>query len=112
MKQEKQDFKKQGLLSKYRIEKVNGNPLSKGSKYFVLRYDNGGSDMIHIRACQKALLVYAEEVRDHIPKLSLELKERIRQIQNSESECLHDWQSPYDDGHRECSKCGEINLFR
>ena len=83
-----------GLHAKYYIQKVKkielegedffGNPIykpeleevEKGSEYFVLRLDDGGGDPKHIEACRKAVLVYAEQIKDHIPQLSEDLIER------------------------------------
>ena len=81
MEQLNEDLLTKGLLPKYKISKTNGKPLDEGSKYFVLRYDNQGSDPVHIKACQKALAVYADEIKDHIPQLSLDLKEQLKQFQ-------------------------------
>lgn len=73
-----EDFKKHGLLPKYFISKVSGEPLDEGSKYFVLRYDLNGSDKKHISACRKALAVYAEEIKEHLPLLSEDLKRELK----------------------------------
>ncbi len=73
-----EDLKKQGLLPKYQISKTSGKPLDEGSKYFVLRYDLNGSDTKHISACRKALAVYAEEIKEHLPLLSEDLKKELK----------------------------------
>ncbi len=73
-----EDLKKQGLLPKYFISKTSGEPLDEGSKYFVLRYDLNGSDPKHISACRKALSVYAEEIKEHLPLLSEDLKKELK----------------------------------
>ena len=41
---------------------------------FVLRLDDNCSDPIHLEACRSAALAYAALIRDHMPKLSQELK--------------------------------------
>ena len=64
-----------GLHSKYIISKANGDPLEKDSEYFVLRLDTNG-DPMHIEACRKAILVYAESIKSYIPKLSSDLIDR------------------------------------
>lgn len=51
-------------------------PIDKGSEYFVLRLDDGGKDPVHIAACRKAVLCYAEEIKYHLPELSKDLIER------------------------------------
>lgn len=65
-----------GLHYRYKIEKTNGEPLDPNAEYFVLRLDKRGTDPKHIAACRKAILTYAEAIRDHIPKLSQDLIER------------------------------------
>jgi len=69
-----QDEKNRGLYGKYIISKANGDPVDDGARYFVLRYDFGGDDHIHIRACRKALKVYADEIQNHLPHLAADLK--------------------------------------
>lgn len=64
-----------GLYFKYNISKVDGKPIDKGAEYFVLRLDWGGGDSIHINACRKAVLKYADEIESHIPKLAKDLRE-------------------------------------
>lgn len=74
-----QDLKNKGLISKYIIQKANGKPLDTRAKYFVLRYDNFGSDPIHLKACQKALKTYANEIKDHLPLLAKDLFSLLKQ---------------------------------
>lgn len=73
-----------GLHKKYYIQKIvigveNQDfalePLDEGFEGFVLRLDKGG-DPNHVEACRKAVLVYAEEIRDYLPDLSKDLIER------------------------------------
>ena len=80
-----------GLHQRYVIRKVVGakitnqilgtynlitKPVDPLSEYFVMRLDNGGKDPVHIDACRKAVLYYAELIKDHIPQLSKDLIER------------------------------------
>lgn len=82
-----------GLHSRFYIQKIEGltphedffgntyfEPILKevdaGAEYFVLRLDKGGSDPIHIEACRKAVMRYAEEIEGHLPELSRDLIER------------------------------------
>lgn len=79
-----------GLYPKYYIQKFTGEyentffgdkvpifePVDPKAEYFVLRLDYGGGDPIHIAACRKAILVYAKEIKNHLPVLSKELKEK------------------------------------
>lgn len=97
-----------GLHQRYAIEKIvsvipheNGpttyitQPIDKGAEYFVMRLDDGGKDPVHIAACRKAVLTYAEEIKNHLPDLSKDLiekyspkteadilKEKLRSINN------------------------------
>jgi hypothetical protein len=75
MKHDK-ELKEKGLYHKYDIRKTNGKEIDENSEYFVLRLDENGHDPKHIAACRKAILTYAEEIKDHLPVLSEELKER------------------------------------
>lgn len=65
-----------GLHGRYIVEKVNGEPMDEDAEYFILRLDKNGSDSKHIAACRKAIMTYAEEIKDHLPKLSKDLIER------------------------------------
>lgn len=67
-----------GLHKKYFIQKINENglePLDKGFEGFVLRLDEGG-DKKHVDACRKAILTYAEEIKNYLPELSKDLFEK------------------------------------
>ena len=65
-----------GLHLRYIITKSNGKPVDPNAEYFVLRVDENGSDPKHIAACRVAVLKYAEEIKDHLPKLSQDLINR------------------------------------
>ncbi|MFW6243273.1 MAG: hypothetical protein ACOC2W_03850 [bacterium] len=62
-----------GLYNKYHLTKTSGKPIDPNAEYFVLRLDNGCKDKRHLDACRKAALTYANEIKDHLPKLSKEL---------------------------------------
>lgn len=51
-------------------------PVDKNAEYFILRLDEHGKDQKHINACRKAVLTYAEEIREHLPELSNDLIKR------------------------------------
>lgn len=63
-----------GLIKKYFITKADGTEFPEDFDAFVLRLDEGQSDKIHLEACRKAVLTYAEEIKDHLPLLSQDLK--------------------------------------
>jgi hypothetical protein len=65
-----------GLHQRYYVEKVDGEPIDPKAEYFILRLDNYGSDPKHIAACRKAIITYAKEIKNHLPKLSKDLIER------------------------------------
>jgi hypothetical protein len=65
-----------GLHQRYIVEKANGEPIDENAEYFILRVDLNGSDPKHIAACRKALMTYANEIKDHLPVLSADLIER------------------------------------
>jgi hypothetical protein len=50
--------------------------IDKDAEYFILRLDEGGKDPIHIAACRKAVLTYAEEIKNHLPDLAKDLIEK------------------------------------
>lgn len=64
-----------GLFRKYRIERVDGKPIDPNDEYFILKV-KGEGDQIHIKACRKAVLVYADAVKNHLPELSNDLIDR------------------------------------
>lgn len=66
----------EGLHQRYCVEKTNGERTDPRAEYFVMRLDKFGKDPIHIAACRKAVLVYANEIKDHLPKLSQDLIKR------------------------------------
>lgn len=69
--------KHSGILIKYHIQKANGNPIDPNADYFVLRLDDGGSDPLHIEACRKAILTYANTVLGtHLDGLAKDIIER------------------------------------
>ena len=67
-----------GLHQKYHIQKIGYfgyEPLDDGFEGFVLRLDKGG-DPKHVEACRKAVLKYAEEIKDYLPELSKDLVDK------------------------------------
>lgn len=65
-----------GLYQRYIISKTSGEQVDPEAEYFVLRVDKNGSDPKHIAACRKAILKYAEEIKDHLPQLSEDIINR------------------------------------
>ena len=66
----------EGLHLRYIITKTDGEPIDENAEYFVLRLDDGGDDIKHIKACRKAIKVYAKKIKKHLPELSKELLSR------------------------------------
>ena len=66
------DPKSAGIIDKYVIMRSDGTPISKKDEYFVLKV-LGEGDPIHIKACRKAVLFYAKEIKNHLPLLSQEI---------------------------------------
>ncbi len=56
--------------------------VDKGAEYFILRLDDGGKDPKHIDACRKAVLFYANEIKDHLPDLSKDLVKKYGKTNN------------------------------
>jgi len=65
-----------GLHQRYIVSKANGDTMNPNAEYFILRVDPYGSDPKHIAACRKAVICYANEIKDHLPELSKDLIER------------------------------------
>lgn len=65
-----------GLHKRFILQKANGEPIDEHAEYFILRLDEHGRDKKHIEACKKAVLCYANEIKEHLPKLSEDLIER------------------------------------
>ena len=76
MKLPTQEENPNGLYGRYIVEKVSGEPVDENAEYFILRLDKYGDDPKHIAACRKAILTYANEIKEHLPKLSSDLLER------------------------------------
>lgn len=70
----------EGLHARYHVEKVDGEPVDPRAEYFVLRVDPYGDDRVHLRACRRAVLVYADEIQGHLPGLAKDLRERYGSI--------------------------------
>lgn len=60
------------LYESYQVEK----DVDPGSEYFVMRLDEGGSDIEHIKACRIGVHAYADAIQHHLPELAKDLKER------------------------------------
>lgn len=69
-----------GLHQRYAIRKIlpdgTTEPRDSSSEYFVLRLDEGGKDIEHIKACRIGVNAYADAIEHHLPELSKDLKER------------------------------------
>lgn len=78
-----------GLHSRYSIRKIIGwkkegfygrRPITKAvdedSEYFVMRLDEGGSDINHIKACRIGVHAYANAIENFLPELAKNLRER------------------------------------
>jgi hypothetical protein len=46
------------------------------AEYFVMRVDEGGSDLKHIAACRIGVHAYANAIEAHLPDLAKDLRER------------------------------------
>jgi hypothetical protein len=66
--------KRDGLKRKYNIEHADGTGVDRDAEYFVLRLDfHEGCDTTHVNACRAAIRCYAQNIKDHLPKLSEDL---------------------------------------
>jgi hypothetical protein len=77
-----------GLHARYVIRKITGwvkdgfygykpktKAVDKNAEYFVLRLDEGGSDINHIKACRIGIHAYADAIEATIPELAKDLRE-------------------------------------
>lgn len=88
-----QDENPKGLHLRYFIQKVIGadrhedffgnvyytpkvKDIDKDAEYFVMRLDEGGSDLEHIKACRIGVHAYASAIEQHLPDLANDLRER------------------------------------
>lgn len=67
-----ENLKERGLFKKYHITKSNGETIDPMSDFFVLRLDYHGEQK-HASACRKAVIKYADEIKEHLPQLSKDL---------------------------------------
>ena len=51
-------------------------PVDKDAEYFVMRLDEGGKDINHIKACRIGVHAYADAIEPFIPELAKDLRER------------------------------------
>jgi hypothetical protein len=85
-----QDKNPKGLHQRYYIQKIKPVPhykgqrdqqfklidVDKGAEYFVMRLDEGGSDILHIKACRIGIHAYADAIEHYLPELAGDLRER------------------------------------
>ena len=82
-----------GLYGKYYIQKIKHVPIEgdfmgllrtesklvpvdSDADYFVLRLDENQKDKVHMNACRRAVLLYAQLIKEHLPQLSKDLIEK------------------------------------
>jgi len=82
-----------GLYPKYYITKYDRSPVDSDGIYFVLKLNS--KDAVHRDACQKAAMVYAEEIASHpnLCRLAVDLVKqvsnlRIKQAAEAGKECV------------------------
>lgn len=51
-------------------------PVDPDAEYFIMRLDEGGKDLEHIAACRIGIHAYADAIKDHLPDLAFDLKNR------------------------------------
>lgn len=69
----KPDYHNLGLLEKYSIEHTDGRPIEAGAKYFVMRLDYHNGDVEYTKACKRAMMSLAIEIKDSYPTLSVDI---------------------------------------
>lgn len=78
-----------GLHARYFIQKVVKDeesffekdnyklvPIDETAEYFVMRLDEGGKDIEHIKACRIGVHAYADAIQHHLPELADDLRKR------------------------------------
>lgn len=89
----------EGLHSRFVIRKITGwrkegfegwRAITKAAdpkaEYFVMRLDESGSDINHIKACRIGIHAYANAIEPHIPQLAKDLRERYPLLPSQESD--------------------------
>lgn len=51
-------------------------PVDSEAEYFVLRLDENGGDLNHIKACRIGIHAYADAIEPFIPQLAKDIRER------------------------------------
>lgn len=69
----KPDYHNLGLLEKYSIEHTDGRPIEIGAKYFVMRLDYHNGDVEYTKACKRAMMSLAIDIKDSYPTLSIDI---------------------------------------
>ena len=65
-----------GLHQQYVLTRADGKPLDERAEFFVLRLDEFGHNPVHIEACRKAILAYADAIVATKPELAKDLYSR------------------------------------
>ena len=77
------DVNPNGLHQRYRVEKLNGEPVDAMATYFVLRLDGFGRDGVHVDACRAAARAYAETVRGtHLSRVGEQLRTLVDNLEH------------------------------
>ena len=77
-----------GWLHKYRLVRVDGEPVPDGAEFFVLKltYCEGDEkiDKAHVHASRMAALDYAQGIAAQFPGRSEQLTDYVKQLQSSQ----------------------------
>jgi len=76
----------EGIINKYQITRTDGKELHPNFEAFVLRLDENGSDKNHLRACKIAVNAYAEAIKDHLPVLAEDIKNKYPYAEQEKKE--------------------------
>lgn len=72
-----------GIIDKYVLYRRDGKPMNGDARFFCLRLDINQRDKHHLLACRKAIRVYADAIRPHLPVLANDIEDLYGQIGDS-----------------------------
>ena len=68
-----------GFHQKYILTRCDGVEIDHRAEFFILRLDEYGKNPVHINACRKAILAYADEMAATKPQLAKDLYNKYNQ---------------------------------
>jgi hypothetical protein len=64
------------LHQKYILKRTDGKPIDEKAEFFILRLDELGHNPVHLNACRRGVLAYADAIAATKPELAKDLYNR------------------------------------